>query len=72
MNNAKDNLQQYHNTATEPDLYDRWAAFFCPLIGKPGVAKALCELGMKIVRREAQPGARIRTKLLTLLVDEDF
>lgn len=71
MNNAKDNMQQEHDTALETHLYDRWAVFFCPLIGKPGVAKALCELGMKIVRREAQPGARIREKVLALLGDEN-
>jgi len=71
MNNAKDNLQQCHNTAVESELYDRWAAFFCPLIGKQGVAEALCELGMKIVRREAQAGAAIRKKILTLLKEHD-
>ena len=71
MKNAKDNLQQYHNKDLEAELYDRWAAFFCPLIGKPRLAEALCELGMKIVRREAQPGTGIRKKILALQDDED-
>ncbi|MBI3836232.1 MAG: hypothetical protein HY287_18080 [Planctomycetes bacterium] len=42
--------------------YDRWAAFFVPLIGEIETVKVLCDLGMKIVRGQAEPGAATRAQ----------
>jgi hypothetical protein len=47
--------------------YRRWATFFYPLLGKPELARVLCDIGLSVVRRQTAPGPDARNALVRIL-----
>jgi hypothetical protein len=47
--------------------FRRWAAFFYPLLDDPETAEALCEIGLRVVRREIAAGAAARIETERIL-----
>ncbi len=67
MTHEEETLSRWNDIGREETVYVRWAMFFRSMIGRPGHAAELCELGMRIVRGEARLGLGARRNVERLL-----
>lgn len=63
MTHAEKTWRLWQRMQHQGTAYDRWSAFFVSLIDDPETAEKLCELGMRVVRREMVPGAAARLQV---------
>lgn len=63
MTHTEETWHLWRRMQQQEAAYDRWLAFFVSLIDDPEAAQTLCEMGMKIVRREIVPGAATRLQV---------
>jgi len=71
MDHVKETLERWNDAGRLAASYDRWAAFFCSMIGEPSKAKSLCELGLQVVRRELRPGETVRRRVEFILWERE-
>ena len=67
MLHAEETLYRWMEMERAEHEYRRWAAFFYPLIDKPEQAQLLCEVGLSVIRRQIQAGAKARTAVERIL-----
>jgi hypothetical protein len=67
LSHVQETLQRWQEAERAEHAYRRWAAFFYPLLGDTATAEALCELGLRVVRREIAPGTKVRGEVDRIL-----
>lgn len=69
MTHAEETWRMWQRVQQNGAAYDRWAAFFVSLIDDAEAAQSLCELGMKMVRRELVPSAATRLQVERIMAE---
>lgn len=69
MTHAEETWRMWQRVQQNGAAYDRWSAFFVSLIDDPETAQALCEMGMKMVRRELVPSAATRLQIERIMAE---
>ena len=67
MMHAEETLHRWLELERTEHEYRRWAAFFYPLIDKPEQSQLLCEIGLRVVRRQVQAGPEARKAVERIL-----
>lgn len=67
MTHPEETLRRWKEICRVQQVYEQWREFFTALIGEPGAAEELCELGLKIVRGEMPPRSRIQERVENVL-----
>ncbi len=60
---AEETLNRWMEMEQAEHEYRRWAAFFYPLLDKPELGQLLCEIGLRVIRRQLPTGAEARAAI---------
>jgi len=67
MSHAEETRSLWEMIGREEELYHRWSSLFGALVGDAATAEGLCELGMKLVRRETARPEELRGQFASIL-----
>jgi hypothetical protein len=62
LSHIDETVLRWEEAGQAENVYRRWTAYFYPMLGDTVMAEALCELGMRVVRREVPPGPKVRSE----------